>query len=203
MVHKRALAVVLLVPAAVFTLSCGGGGLDPRCSIEAEGPHRQQIAKSVAGSDLWNEYFDHVSSSSTLVTFSLSMERRTFKSVGGDYDPGKIIVTFIAKNVRKSGAELVKQDPEVALDPFMIGSFPSNPTREQVQEIVFKAMEDKIYPYVDRWVNLAAINAMGQEGTSGQGFVPTLEELVADSWTSGDMKGAARKALKMIEEGVY
>jgi hypothetical protein len=202
MVHKHAVAAVLIAPVALLSLSCGGG-LDPRCRIEAESPHRDEIARSVAGSDLWDEYFGHISSSSTLVSFSLTMERRTFKSFGGDYDPGKIIVTFVATNLRKSGAELVKQDPEVALDPFMIGSFPSNPTREQVQEIVFKAMEEKIYPYVDRWVNLAAIHAMGQEGTSGQTFVSTLEELVADSWTSGDMKGAAREALKMIDEGVY
>jgi hypothetical protein len=203
MANKPILALRAMLPFLLVVLSCGGGsGIDPRFRIEAESPHLQQIARSINGSDLWEEYLDQVqpsrSSSSPVASFTLTMERKSFRSVGGDYDPGKIYVEFVAKSLR-SGDLLIKQDPEVDLDPFMIGRFPANASREQIQELVFKAMEEKIYPYMDRWVNLAAIHAMGQESTYGSYFVSTLEKLASDSWASGDLKNAAREALRKIQ----
>lgn len=180
---------------------CGASSkADPRCRISAESPHRGEIAKSVNGSALWREYFKRTSPTgkTPLVEFTFTVERTTRKSHGGDYDPGTIAVDFRAKTL-DDGKLLFDKDVRVNLDEFMVGMFDKNTTREQIQEIAFKATEDRVYPYLDRWIQIAAIRAMGNRGSRGTVFKKTLNELIGDKWTSGDMRGAAEEALKRIE----
>ena len=81
---------------------------------------------------------------------------------------------------------------------FLIGNFGKDASREEMQEIAFRDAEKEAYPFVDRWINLAAIKAMGLEGTSGKIFVPTLEKLLEDAWAGSDLKNASREALRRI-----
>jgi hypothetical protein len=123
------------------------------------------------------------------------------KSYGGDYDPGIVAVDFRATSL-KNGRLLYKKDMSISLQDFMIGFFDKNEmSRKEVQEMVFKATEEKAYPYLDRWVQMAAIRAMGNEGSSGGGFKRILNELIEDKWTSQDMRRAAEQALQQIGRG--
>lgn len=172
---------------------------DPRCTIEAEGVHREWIAKEVNTSKLWKAYFKarDPSNSRKLVKFELSMERKRLRSFGGDYDPGKVIVTFDVSNLENRRA-LYQKKTEVDLQPFMVGFFDENATRDEIQEVAFKATEKDIKPFLARWIDLAALRAMGQQGSGGQVFVPLLEELLADEWTTSDLEDEAGKALSKI-----
>jgi hypothetical protein len=51
---------------------------------------------------------------------------------------------------------------------------------------------------MDRWVNLAAIRAVGQEGTDGRALESVLNDLMEDRWTSSDMRNEAAVALEKI-----
>ena len=68
-----------------------------------------------------------------------------------------------------------------------------------MQEAAFLDAEKEAYPYLDRWVNVAAIRAMALEGKSGTVFIPALEKVLENTWVSGDMKGASREALAKIK----
>lgn len=198
--RERWTAVAMLAVLLTW-VGCGASSkADPRCRISAESPHRGTIAKSVNGSDLWREYFKRVSpkGKTPLVEFTFTVERTTRKSYGGDYDPGTIAVEFKAQNLN-DGRLLFDKDVRVNLDEFMVGFFDKNATREQIQEIAFKATEDRVYPYLDRWVQIAAIRAMGNRGSRGTVFKKTLNDLIGDKWTSGDMRGAAEEALRSID----
>ena len=83
------------------------------------------------------------------------------------------------------------------LDSFMIVD--RDATREEVQDAAFRGTEEKFLPYFDHWVDLAAIEAMEQEGTAGKAFVPFLEKLVADKWSGEDLSVAAEDALAAIK----
>ena len=100
----------------------------------------------------------------------------------------------------KNGKLLYKKDMRVDLAEFMIGFFDKDATRPQMQEIAFKATEKKVYPYLDRWIQISAIRAMGNEGSRGTAFRKTLNELIEDKWTAGDMRGAAEEALRQIDD---
>ena len=106
-------------------------------------------------------------------------------------------MTFTATNLTNR-RQLFKKEVEINLEPFMIGLFEKDATRDEIQEIAFKATEEKIYPYVGRWVDLAGLQAMGQEGTAGKSFEPFLEELLAEEWTSDDMRGETKRTLTKI-----
>lgn len=194
---SKALGTVFVLFAAAALVSCGASSTpDPRCSIAAEGQHHRQIAKSINGSDLWQEFLE--SKTGRQVEIRFTAERQARRTRGGDYDPGTVTVDFKATSA-SNGKLLYKNDMRVALEPFMIGLFDKDATREQIQEIAFKATEEKVYPYLDRWVNISAIRAMGNEGSRGNRFVSTLNELIADKWTSSDMRVAAEEALQQIE----
>ena len=68
-----------------------------------------------------------------------------------------------------------------------------------MQEIAFRDAEKESYPYLDRWIQLAALKAIGREGKTGSQFVPALEKMLADKWTSGDMRAATEVALAQIQ----
>jgi hypothetical protein len=192
-------AAPAVVVVATLWLGCTGGKVDPRVRIDAPARHVAQIAKSVNGSKLWQAYLDHreKAGAGPHAEFVLEVEQQQFKSFGGDYDPGKITFDFKAISL-KDGRVLFEKDGEVNLDSFMLAKADRNATRDQIQEIAFKATEEKVYPYMDRWVNLAAIRAMGQEGTDGRAFESILDDLMEDRWTSGDMRNEAAVALKKI-----
>ena len=194
----KKLAILLV---AVSFAACGPSDeIDPRCSIEADGQHRREIAKAVNGSRLWQTYFEKASSGdSPVVKFLFTVERKKFRSTGGDYDPGQIGVDFKARSTRNNRL-LYKNDMEVRLKDFMV-TFGKEVTREEMQEMAFRATEEKVYPYLNRWVNITAVRAMGNEGPGGSRFVPTLTEMIEDSWTSADLRAAAEEALQKIGKG--
>jgi hypothetical protein len=71
-------------------------------------------------------------------------------------------------------------------------------TREQIQNAVFAQTEDKIFPYLDRWVNVAAVRAMALEsGAIAESLVPILEEQAKDPWAE-DLASEAQLALRQI-----
>jgi hypothetical protein len=189
-----------LLALAALSLGCTSGKVDQRVRIDAPARHVTQIAKSVNGSDLWQAYLDHrgKTASGPLVEFVFEVEQQRFKSYGGDYDPGKIEFEFRAVSL-KNGRPLFEKDGDVDLDAFMLASVSREATRDEIQEVAFKATEEKVYPYMDRWVNLAAIRAMGDEASSGRVFEDILNDLIEDSWTSSDMRNAAHVALKQIK----
>jgi hypothetical protein len=192
---------VALFVAALICCGCGvGSKTDPRCIVDAESPHRERIARSINGSDLWSEYLDQVAKDGKrkVMRFTFTVERRVQRVGGGDYDPGTIFVDFKATSL-KNGELLYKKDVKVRLDEFIVGVFDKNASRQQIQEIAFRATEKKVYPYLDRWIQIAAINAMGNEDVVGGRFKDTLERLIEDKWTSTDMRSAARRALERIE----
>jgi hypothetical protein len=199
----RRLAIVGMLVAIVALVGCeASSAVDPRCRIEAEGRHRAEIAKLVNGSDLWQAFFDELQpepvGSTQLVVFKLKTKRHTYRSVGGDYDPGTLTVDFTITNLRNK-KKLYERKETVNLEAFMIGSIDANASREEIQEIAFRAIEDKVYPYIDRWINIAAVHAMAQEGAGGKSFVPILSDLAAASWTTLDLRNAAKNALRKIQ----
>jgi hypothetical protein len=193
---KAALALVFV---AALWLGCTSGKVDSRVRIDAPARHVTQIAKSVNGSKLWQAYLDHQGKAGAgpYAEFVLEVEQQRFKSYGGDYDRGKITFEFKVISL-KNGRPLFEKDGEVDLDSFMLAKVDRNATRDQIQEIAFKATEEKVYPYMDRWVNLAAIRAVGQEGTDGRALESVLNDLMEDRWTSSDMRNEAAVALEKI-----
>ena len=191
---------ICVLLAVVALAACGPSDeIDPRSTINADGQHRKEIAKAVNGSRLWQTYFEKASSGSKpLVEFQFTVERQKFRSSGGDYDPGKIAIDFKAKST-KNNRLLYKNDMEVRLKDFIIGSIDKDASREEIQEIAFRATEKKVYPYLNRWVNISAIHAMGNEGSSGSRFESTLTDMLAEKFTSDDLRAAAEEALQKIQ----
>jgi hypothetical protein len=175
---------------------CASGELDSRCRIEA-GEHKPPIARSITKSKLWRTYFEGMTDSGPLVEIKVDVERYKQTSYGGDYDGGTVTFLFEARSL-KHNRRLFDEEGKFEIDAFLIGKVDSGASREEVQEIAFQDAEKEAYPYLDRWVNLTAIKAMGIEGEQGTMFVPALEQLAADDWASGDLKGEARRALKRI-----
>jgi hypothetical protein len=191
---------LLALVAVLAGMACfPSSEVDPRCVIEADGRHHAKLAQTINSSKLWQTYFDVIDpgATRTLVDFQFTVDRARHQSVGGDYDPGKITVVFRATNLTKR-QKLYTRDEEVDLEPFMIGLFDKNATRDELQEIAFKAMEDRIYPYLATWVDIAAIRAMGQEGSGGYDFETSLQNLLDDQWSNLEIQTAARDALAKI-----
>ncbi len=195
--RSHALATVL---CGVGLAGCVSSTPDPRCRIEAPPEYVGTLAKSVNGSKLWQAYFDGVSPSTAgaqpLIAVSLDLNRRVLKRRGGDYDPGKVDIEFTI-TLLKSSALLFEQEETVSLDSFIIGAFDGTETREEVQQAAFKATESRIFPYLDRWINIAAIRAMAHEGSLGTPFIAILEEQAKDPW-SEQLMDEAKTALAEI-----
>jgi hypothetical protein len=195
-----ALLRVMALVGVLAVMACfPSSEVDPRCTIEADGRHHDKLAQTINGSKLWQTYFDVIDPTATrkLADIQFTVDRARHRSVGGDYDPGKITVVFKATNLTKR-QNLYTRSEEVDLEPFMIGFFDKNATRDEVQEIAFKAMEDRIYPYLATWVDIAAIRAMGQEGSGGYEFETLLQKLLDDRWSNLEIQTAARNALAKI-----
>ena len=172
---------------------------DPRCVIDADGRHHKKLAQTVNASKLWQSYFQTIDPDGTrkLVKFEFKVDRDRHRSVGGDYDPGKITIVYRATNLTKK-QHLYDRDEEVDLDAFMLGLFDKNASRDEIQEIAFKATEDRVYPYLATWVDIAAIRAMGQEGSGGYEFEDQLQALLDDQWSNLEIQTACRDALAKI-----
>ena len=62
--HRVVRAILIGLVALV---ACGPSKtIDPRCTIEAEGPHYDWLVESVNGSTIWQEYFDRASAVITI-----------------------------------------------------------------------------------------------------------------------------------------
>ena len=198
---RAATRICLLVPVAVLAgMACSPSSkVDPRCKIDADGRHFDKLSQTINGSKLWSTYFDAIDpeATRTLVEFRFLIGRGRDRSMGGDYDSGKITIVFEATNLAKQRT-LYEREEEVDLEPFMVGFFDKDVTRDELQEIAFTATEDRVYPFLATWVDIAAIRAMGQEGSTGSEFEPLLQELHDDRWSNLEIKTAARQALSKI-----
>jgi hypothetical protein len=191
--------ILSFVGICTVTACLPSSAVDPRCSIDADGRHHTKLAQTINGSKLWQKYFEVIDPDGKrrLVDFHFSVDRSQQRSSGGDYDAGKITVVFGATNVSK-GQTLYNREEEVDLDAFMVGFFDKDITREKLQEIAFKATEDRVYPYLATWIDIAAIKAMGQEGSGGYEFEDQLQALLDDQWSNLEIQTACRDALAKI-----
>ena len=196
------LLLVALVGAAVI-LGCASRETDPRCEIIAPNEkYRGNLAQSINGSPFWKAYFKEVAGAATspVMRVELRMERRvTYRSSGGDYDPGNIDITFEVTNLRNR-QRLYREEKTKKLDDMIFGNFGPNPSREDIQRAAFEAAEEDVFPFLDRWINIAALRAIGQEGAKGQAFIPMLEEESQNPWAE-DLMSEARRALQNIKGG--
>ena len=161
---------------ALAAAACVSSSVDPRSAIVAPPEYVATLARSVNGSALWQAYFEQLAPSKgvpPLVEVRLQLDHRTRKTRGGDYDPGHVDIEFTVTLLQKR-ALLYKREETVSLDEFLIGVFDGDETREEVQAAAFKATESRIFPFLDRWINIAAIRAMGHEGRLGTPFLPIL-----------------------------
>lgn len=105
-----------------------------------------------------------------------------------------------AVTLLKRRSVLYQRDESVGLDEFIVGVFDGTETREDIQKAAFRATESRVFPYLDRWINIAAIRAMGAEGRGGSAFVPIMERQAQDPW-SDQLLAEARQALERIRGG--
>jgi hypothetical protein len=193
------ICLLVLVTVLAGTACSPSSKVDPRCRIDAEGRHFDKLSQTINGSKLWSGYFDAIDpeATRTLVELRFLIGRGRDRSMGGDYDSGRITIFFEATHLA-SKRTLYDREEEVDLEPFMVGFFDKDVTRDELQEIAFRATEDRVYPFLATWVDIAAIHAMGQEGSSGYEFEPLLQDLLDDSWSNLEIKTAARRALSRI-----
>jgi alkylhydroperoxidase/carboxymuconolactone decarboxylase family protein YurZ len=202
-------SMTLFVAALLGTLllvtgsACVSSKVDPRCSIQApSGSYRAKLAQSVNGSKFWQTYFNLAApikeGAKPLIAIKLDFDRKVFrKSNEGDYDDGRVKIDFTVTHL-PSRALLYETQKEAKLDMFIIGNFDANATREEIQDAAFKETEEDVFPYIDRWINIAAIRAMGEEGTTA--FLRVLEE-EAQNYYAEDLMSEARLAIKKIQGG--
>ena len=196
---ERALLVLALLP---MTLSaCASREVDPRSVIHA--PNEEyvgRVAQSINGSKFWQAYFAHLApdpaTARPLIAVNLAMERDSTPTHDGDYDPGTVEIHFSVTNLR-NGAQLYRHEASTRLDDVIYGLFEENATREDIQKAAFEEAEDDVFPYIHRWVNIAAVRAIGELGAHGRSFTPMLEEQSEDPWAE-DLASEARLALKAI-----
>ena len=205
--HRLGLrGLVLCCTASVLTLSgCTSTRVDPRVSIEAPNEeYRGRLAQSINGSELWTAYLEHVApggggGSVPLVSVILGMERKVTRRTGdGDYDPGIVKIEFSVHSLLHR-SQVYSEKKEKKLDDFIFGRFDTS-SREAIQRAAFEAAEDDVFPYLDRWLNLAIIRIMAKEGRNGAAFIPLLEAQVEDPWAE-DLSNEATQALKAIRGG--
>jgi len=194
----RTILQALVIGAWVLaSFGCGAGEVDSRCRIDA-GSHSTHVANSVAKSKIWRVYFDTMTGTEPLVEIKVDVQRSRKRTIGGDYDAGTATVLFETKSL-KHRRKILDHEGRFEIDSFLIGGFDKNASRDEMQEIAFQDAEKESYPYLERWINVAAIKAMGLEGKQGTAFVPTLKKLLEDTWISDDMKAATREALARIQ----
>ena len=178
---------------------------DSRVKIEAYGRHLGSIAKYVNRSNLWQAYLDarapKGSSAPPTVQLKLLMERKRQEGRGGDYDPGKVVVSFESTDIA-SGSSLCRKDTVLTLpESVIVGFDKKEKSREEIQEYVFSQTEDQVAPYVERWVKISAVQAMGLDTAHAAKLIPVLEELLKDKWTTDDLRGAALESLARLRGG--
>jgi hypothetical protein len=173
-------AVFIWTLAGLTTLmlsaACTSSKADPRCSLSAPTPeYFMGVAKAINGSDLWETYLDHISPIR-------------------DVDPGIVHTRLTVTNLLIN-REIYSQHDKFAIKDFVFTE--GSTTREEVQRAAFAATENTAMRYVHRWVEIAAIRAMAQEGTGGRDFIEVLEEQTEDPW-GDDLIGEAKLALNQI-----
>jgi hypothetical protein len=133
---RAATRICLLVLVAVVAgLACSPSSkADPRCKIDAEGRHFDKLSQTINGSKLWSTYFDAIDpeATRTLVELRFLIGRGRDRSMGGDYDSGRISIFFEATHLA-SKRTLYDREEEVDLEPFMVGFFDKDVTRERVR----------------------------------------------------------------------
>jgi hypothetical protein len=183
-----------------LTGACTSSKVDPRCSISAPSPgDTADVAKAINGSKLWQAYLEHISPvrdvDDPVIGFNLTFNREiTRRSNEGDYDDGVVHAYFSVANLW-SGSQLYSNTDRFPIKDFVFTDGAA--TREEVQAAAFSATEDTAMRYVHNWVQVAAIRAMRQVGTSGSGFISVLEEQMDDPW-GDNLIGEAKQALKSI-----
>jgi hypothetical protein len=199
MSKPKTLAAIFLL---AFSAACVSSEVDPRCSINAPNArYRAKLARSVNGSKLWQTYFDLMmpvkEGANPIIEVYLNFNRDiTMKTNDGDYDPGTVEIIFSVTNLM-TGAILYEDNRDAQLDAFIFGRFDADATREEIQEAAFKDTEEDVFPYIDRWINIAAIRAMGEERKTA--FLPALEEEAQNQWAE-DLMSEARWAIEKIQE---
>jgi len=173
-----AILVVALVFAGLRWSAYNDTSIHPGSSIDSPARLRPQIAKYINRSKAWDEYFRVRHPTSPVAKFALTLNRHETKSYGGDYNAGSVTVRFEVTNLT-NGQPLYEHSGTLKLDSFIIVS--GDATREDIQDAAFRGTEEKFFPYLDRWVDLAAIEAMKQEGSGGKAFVPFFTVLSEDS----------------------
>lgn len=199
MSESKTIAAISLLVTAV---ACVSSEVDPRCSINAPSSgYRAKLARSVNGSKLWQTYFDLMmpvkEGANPIISVNLNFNREiTMKTNDGDYDPGNVEINFSVTNLM-TGAILYEDNRDAKLDAFIFGRFDADATREEIQEAAFKDTEEDVFPYIDRWINIAAIRAMGEERKTA--FIPALEVEAQNQWAE-DLMNEARRAIEKIQE---
>jgi hypothetical protein len=184
----------------VLVMACTSSKADPRTSLSAPSPeYLMGMAKAVNGSNLWEAYLDHISPvrdvSDPVVAFKLTFEREiTRRTNEGDYDPGIVHANLTVTNLLMN-REVYSRAEKFAIKDFVFTRDAA--TREEIQRAAFAATEGTAMRYVHRWVEIAAIRAMLQEGTSATAFIKVLEEQTQDPW-GDDLVGEAKVALNKI-----
>jgi hypothetical protein len=186
--------------AVALAAACASSKTDPRCSIKApsEG-YRGGVAKAINGSKLWQAYLEHISPvrdvDQPVIGFGLTFNREiTRKTNEGDYDPGVVHAHLTVTNLW-AGSEIYSRSDNFPIKDFVFTE--KSATREEVQRAAFAATEKTAMRYVHRWVEVAAIRAMGNEGASGSAFISVLEEQTQDPW-GDNLIGEAKLALNKI-----
>jgi hypothetical protein len=180
--------------------ACTSTKADPRTRLSAPSPeYLMGMAKAINGSNLWEAYLDHISPvrdvSQPVMAFKLTFEREiTRRTNEGDYDPG-IVHTHLTVTNLLMNREVYSRADKFAIKDFVFTRDAA--TREEIQRAAFEATEDTAMRYVHRWVEIAAIRAMVQEGAGGSAFIEVLEEQTQDPW-GDDLVGEAKVALNKI-----
>jgi hypothetical protein len=196
---------LFIVAVGSLLFGCASSAVDPRTTIEAPNEeYRGRLAQAVNGSKLWKAYLEFRDPGGAmgkpLIAVRLNMERHvTRRSTGGDYDPGEVRIRFSVSETR-SRAVLYQEDKRKRLDDVIFGLFDENATREEIQRVAFEEAEGDVFPYLDRWLNVAALRAIAQTGRAGDSFVPILEAQADDPWAE-DLSTEAKHALRAIRGG--
>lgn len=199
MSKSKTIAVIALL---VTAFACVSSEVDPRCSINAPNArYRAKLARSMNGSKLWQTYFDLMmpvkEGANPIISVNLDFNREITKRTNdGDYDPGNVEIIFSVTNLI-TGAILYEENRDAMLDTFIFGRFDADATREEIQEAAFKDTEEDVFPFIDRWINIAAIRAMGEERKTA--FIPALE-VEAQNQYAEDLMNEARWAIEKIQE---
>ncbi len=157
----RKTLISVLLGMVILSWGCASSTPDPRCSIDAPEAHVGRLAKTINKSALWKEYFKEMGpeKATLLAEFTLDFERVKLKGTGGSYDPGFIKVYFLVTQ-KTYRVDLFEKEVKSDITSFIVGRNLDEMSREEVQALAFEATEKEVFPYLEQWVDIAAMNAM-------------------------------------------